>query len=207
MTDPKAVVIPIWMGMVEDAVAKFKGASVEEQEVICDQLGEKSKEAGAKARPLFGLARVELEYQKIKSWDELGKRRACDEFERLNGNELANRLRAKLGLMRRLAGQRVAVRKVEPEPKPKIDEPEPASEPVEAKLPSVVPSVAPAPAWDQAIAAMNRQHAIIENVGGKAVIASWEPSTIDPGRLVVVVSEQGKLPAEIFQSTCLNRSS
>ena len=33
---------------------------------------------------------------------------------------------------------------------------------------------------------MNRQHAIIENVGGKAVIASWEPSTIDPAKLVVV---------------------
>jgi hypothetical protein len=33
---------------------------------------------------------------------------------------------------------------------------------------------------------MNRQHAIIENVGGKAVIASWEPSTINPSKMVVV---------------------
>src|SRR5260370_38860389 len=43
-----------------------------------------------------------------------------------------------------------------------------------------------APEWDEAIAAMNNQHAIIENVGGKAVIASWEPSTIDPSRVAVV---------------------
>ena len=75
-----------------------------------------------------------------------------------------------------------------PEPEPEIENKAKSAEPkeVEAKLPSVVPSVSVAPAWDQAIAAMNRQHAIIENVGGKAVIASWEPSTIDPSRLVVV---------------------
>jgi hypothetical protein len=30
------------------------------------------------------------------------------------------------------------------------------------------------------------QHAIIENVGGKTVIASWEPSPIDLNRLMVV---------------------
>jgi hypothetical protein len=39
---------------------------------------------------------------------------------------------------------------------------------------------------DAATAAMNEQHAIIENVGGKTVIASWEPSQINPERLVVV---------------------
>ena len=33
---------------------------------------------------------------------------------------------------------------------------------------------------------MNNQHAIIENVGGKTVIASWEPSPIDLERLMVV---------------------
>ena len=30
------------------------------------------------------------------------------------------------------------------------------------------------------------QHAIIENVGGKTVIASWEPSPIDLDRLMVI---------------------
>jgi hypothetical protein len=44
----------------------------------------------------------------------------------------------------------------------------------------------PAPNWDDAIAAMNEQHAIIENVGGKTVIASWEPSPLDLERLMVV---------------------
>jgi Mesyanzhinovviridae DNA primase len=33
---------------------------------------------------------------------------------------------------------------------------------------------------------MNERHAIIENVGGKAVIASWEPSPFDLIKLVVV---------------------
>jgi hypothetical protein len=32
---------------------------------------------------------------------------------------------------------------------------------------------------------MNNQHAIIDNVGGKTVIASWEPSSLDPTRLIV----------------------
>src|SRR5262249_19687099 len=49
------------------------------------------------------------------------------------------------------------------------------------------PAIKLSPAdWDDAIAAMNRQHAIIENVGGKAVIASWEPSSYNPGKLMVV---------------------
>jgi len=33
---------------------------------------------------------------------------------------------------------------------------------------------------------MNEQHAIIDNVGGKTVIASWEPSSLDPSRRVWV---------------------
>ena len=40
--------------------------------------------------------------------------------------------------------------------------------------------------WAQALAIMNEHHAIIDSVGGKTVIASWEPSPIDPSRLVVV---------------------
>ena len=75
--------------------------------------------------------------------------------------------------------------KAEPEPDPK-EEPEP----VKAGLPAVVlpppPLQPPKPNWDEAVAAMNTQHAIIENVGGKTVIASWEPSPTDLGRLMVV---------------------
>ena len=69
-------------------------------------------------------------------------------------------------------------------------EPEPEAEPIKAGLPVVVlpppPLQPPKPNWDEAVAVMNTQHAIIENVGGKTVIASWEPSPIDPGRLMVV---------------------
>lgn len=57
MVDERKVV-PIWMGVVEDAIAKFRGASVEEQEVISVELGVKcgSPEAAAKARELFAAA-------------------------------------------------------------------------------------------------------------------------------------------------------
>jgi hypothetical protein len=57
-------------------------------------------------------------------------------------------------------------------------------------LPAVVPPPPPLqppkPNCDEAVAVMNTQHAIIENVGGKTVIASWEPSPIDLNRLMVV---------------------
>ena len=89
----------------------------------------------------------------------------------------------------------------------KVAEPEPAVEPKEAKAPDAAPEEAeeaerrvmlpavvplppplqpPKPNWDEAVAVMNTQHAIIENVGGKTVIASWEPSPIDLNRLMVV---------------------
>jgi hypothetical protein len=81
----------------------------------------------------------------------------------------------------------------EPEPKqPEPDEakgpePEPEEEASKAALPAVVLPPPPASDWDEAIVAMNEQHAIIDSVGGgKAVIASWEPSDRDPTRLVVV---------------------
>jgi hypothetical protein len=80
----------------------------------------------------------------------------------------------------------------EPEPAPT---PEPKEEEeVRVMLPAVVPQAKPQakpPAdWDDAIEAMNNRHAIIDNVGGKTVIAGWEPSPLDPAKLVVVF--QGK---------------
>jgi hypothetical protein len=60
-------------------------------------------------------------------------------------------------------------------------EPEAEAKPGRIMLPAVVPTPKP-PArieYDEAIAAMNECHAVIENVGGKTVIASWEPSSID----------------------------
>lgn len=69
-------------------------------------------------------------------------------------------------------------------------EPEDEAQPAKVGLPAVVlpppPLQPPKPNWDEAVAAMNTQHAIIENVGGKTVIASWEPSPIDLNRLMVV---------------------
>jgi hypothetical protein len=53
-------------------------------------------------------------------------------------------------------------------------------------LPAVIPPPPPPVTWDDALAAMNDRHAIIDNYGGKTVIAGWEPSKFDPARLVVV---------------------
>src|SRR5262245_49056211 len=60
MVDERSNVAPVWMATVRDAVEKFKGASVEEQEVICVSLGEKcAPEAAAMARKLFAARPVE----------------------------------------------------------------------------------------------------------------------------------------------------
>jgi hypothetical protein len=74
-------------------------------------------------------------------------------------------------------------------PAPALPEPEPekASTPEpRVMLPAVIPPTPPPVTWDDAIEAMNDRHAIIDNVGGKTVIAGWEPSQIDPARMVVV---------------------
>ena len=52
---------PMWMATVQGAVAKFKGDSAEEQEVICVGLGEEyGPEAAAKARELFTEEKARL---------------------------------------------------------------------------------------------------------------------------------------------------
>ena len=66
------------------------------------------------------------------------------------------------------------------------------TQPIEASK-SLVPIPAwqpPQPGWDQALALMNERHAIIDSVGGKTVIASWEPSTLDATKLVVVFQDK-----------------
>ena len=55
-------------------------------------------------------------------------------------------------------------------------------------------------AWDDVIEAMNRRHAIIDNVGGKTVIAGWEPSQLNPERMVVVFQQKESFLAAVFQS-------
>jgi Family of unknown function (DUF5906) len=71
--------------------------------------------------------------------------------------------------------------------------PEPEADKAEQKvgLPAVIPTTKPlsnerVSRWNDALAAMNEQHAVIESVGGKTVIASWEPSSRDPNRLMIV---------------------
>src|SRR5262249_20209057 len=91
----------------------------------------------------------------------------------------------------------------EPKRKPEpVEEPEPLDEqedePEEEKaaqeerinLPAVVPEVQLPATWDIAFDAMNKRHAIIESYGGKTVIASWEPSPIDPRREIVVFQKK-----------------
>jgi Mesyanzhinovviridae DNA primase len=63
------------------------------------------------------------------------------------------------------------------------------NEATKAGLPAVVPSPSLpqlSVSCDDVIATMNQKHAIIENVGSKTMIASWEPSPLDPMRQMVV---------------------
>jgi len=73
-----------------------------------------------------------------------------------------------------------------PEPE---DTPEPEAAQAEPKpraaLPAVIPPQPPPASWDDLLTVMNNQHAIIDNVGGKTVIASWEPSSLDPTRQII----------------------
>ena len=72
-----------------------------------------------------------------------------------------------------------------PEEKPQPEQHEAAKTGLPAvALPPPLPP--PSVSWGGTIAAMNQQHAIIENVGGKTVIASWEQSPLDPTRQMVV---------------------
>ena len=73
------------------------------------------------------------------------------------------------------------------------EQPEPEKAEAEQKvgLPAVIPIAKPlsnerVSRWNDALKAMNEQHAVIESVGGRTVIASWEPSSRDPNRLVIV---------------------
>lgn len=89
-------------------------------------------------------------------------------------------------------------RKPEPEEEPApLDEPDEPEQPEEEEqedaqvmLPAVVPPAQLPATWDVALDAMNNRHAIIENYGGKAVIAGWEMSPINPSKQVIVF--QGK---------------
>src|SRR5262249_5372831 len=93
-------------------------------------------------------------------------------------------------------GEAIAIAKPKPEPKEPEEEPEDEPGNVErVRLPAVIPVTKPLSServsrWDDAMAAMNEQHAIIENVGNKTVIASWEPSPTNLDRRVLVF--QGK---------------
>lgn len=60
------------------------------------------------------------------------------------------------------------------------------SAPAPSKALVVTQEVLPAVSQDHTIAEMNKHHAIIDNVGGKTVIACWEPSPLDPSKLAVV---------------------
>jgi hypothetical protein len=85
--------------------------------------------------------------------------------------------------------------------KPQVEEAE-----QKGGLPAVIPITKPlsderVSRWDDAMTAMNEQHALIENYGNKTVIASWEPSPTNLERRTLVF--QGK---ESFLLRYSNRS-
>jgi hypothetical protein len=182
---------------VEAAINELRKISPEEQEALYALFLKTHPEAGEQLAAAKGRLGLEAELGKrakeIEKEIEAGTGKPKEEPKpvepveeepkkaavgKMVGGFKGRFLRILQGEKRRGAepnGTVVALRVVEQR------KPEPEEEEKKA-----LPAVAPVAGWDQAVAAMNRQHAIIENVGGKAVISSWEPSTIDPGRLVVV---------------------
>jgi hypothetical protein len=59
-------------------------------------------------------------------------------------------------------------------PKPETEPEEPAEGVVRHALPAIVPPQSPPATWDDLLTVMNEKHAIIDNVGGKTVIAKTE---------------------------------
>jgi hypothetical protein len=83
----------------------------------------------------------------------------------------------------KLANLSARLEAVRPKPEP---EPEHEGGVARHSLPAVIPPRPLPVSWEDLLTTMNNQHAIIDNVGGKTVIASWEPSSIDPSRRMVV---------------------
>jgi hypothetical protein len=181
-TEPEDIEAGERLGVGETVRAAWAKAKAEEKEMQEAWLAHTEEKPSSFILPKVQPIRVESKVEVVKQiveWRQTGKG-----WEYLLERET---------IYRRGFGpapkhlEALALPKPKPEPEPEPEE-EPKKAAVEGKLPAVIPpSPEPvAPEWNEAIAAMNNQHAIIENVGGKAVIASWEPSSHDLGRLVVV---------------------
>jgi Family of unknown function (DUF5906) len=70
-----------------------------------------------------------------------------------------------------------------PKSEPEEAKAQPEPEQSKVQLPAVVPLRPKALAADQQLEALNAEHAVIMNLGGKTVIASWDPSSFDPQKL------------------------
>jgi len=132
------------------------------------------------------VARISGDWVKAQ-WTDARKRRALD---------AAVRRTAAVEADRRDGEPKGSFKNPPPQPSiaPKVEEPPkaqlPAVVPVPIPAAPVLTGTAPRADWDAVVVRMNTQHAVIDNWGGKTVIACWEASTLDPERSLVV--PQGK---------------
>jgi hypothetical protein len=70
---------------------------------------------------------------------------------------------------------------------------------LKSQLPVPIPR--PPARCDQAIELLNKHHAVIDSIGGKTCIASWQPSTLDPTKSMMVFQTK-----EHFQLRYSNRT-
>jgi hypothetical protein len=110
-------------------------------------------------------------FEKLKSLDAAKQEVWCKYIGEKHGAAVEAEVRQRLA------------RDAKPEPVPEPAEPEPSPAPSRALV--VAQEILPSVRQDPTIAAMNENHAIIDNVGGKTVIACWEPSPLDTKKLVV----------------------
>ena len=181
----KIEIEPAVLAKLEEIAEDNQHLSPDEREKLSEKIGRDTPELGVKMRELFSeqakkiyqsaqleaalLPKLQPEKADVGDW---GKRRSLrDEEDRLE--------------------QPAAAKANDAEEAPKEAEPVGSAAGAKAERePSralvVAQEVLPASTQDHIIAAMNEHHAIIDNVGGKTVIACWEPSPLDPAKLVVV---------------------
>lgn len=188
-----------------EALAKrYAEATEDEQETVRNRIAKQhGAAAGALVRELFAAQRAnrrvppaEPDSAATAKADPLAAFRAERAVREARMAEQAN-----------AEAQKAAARASELVAKaaPKLPKAEPAQAQAEAPLVKHQPETAAEPASlivlaeareveerkaepgpQQALKALNEQHAVIDNVGGKTVIASWEPSQLDPTRQELV---------------------
>ena len=131
-------------------------------------------------------AAIEAAFDKLNSADTAEQQAGCEYIGEHFGADAEAKLRAMLAAKAKAVEVPAPPSSFAEERRRREANAAKARERVPSRALVVAQEVLPAVSQDYTIAALNEHHAIIDNVGGKTVIACWEPSPLDPSKLVVV---------------------